>query len=183
MSGPRAGFTWAPSTSRPLLTTGVRSGANLLTPVTSLFSHVPTATAAPVTATSGKGWLRLPFRHCRHYGDPVFAPTGPRRFGSPVEAPHAASCGSVVVARRCRPLTPERPRGPGTPPRIPCAHASGGLPPRSAAQRMAPSVTVDGLRRQIPDLPGDEGSGASATRPVAVRRVTAKSCHGPGRRS
>ena len=79
----------------PLLTTGVRSGANLLTPVTSLFSDVPTATAASVTATTRNGWLRLTFRHCRHYGDPVSAPTGPRRFGSLVEAPRASS---VVVA-------------------------------------------------------------------------------------
>ena len=57
--------TWAPSTSRPLLARSVTTGANLLTPVTSLFSHVPTARAARVRATSRNGWRRLPFRHCR----------------------------------------------------------------------------------------------------------------------
>ena len=65
MAGPRAGSP-VPVDIEPLLTTGVRSGANLLTPVTSLFSDVPTATAAPVRATSRNGCLRLTFRHCRH---------------------------------------------------------------------------------------------------------------------
>ena len=71
--------TWAPSTSRPILARGVTTGANLLTPVTSHFSHVPAPTAAPARTTHGNGCLRLTFRHCRHCGDPVFAPTGPRQ--------------------------------------------------------------------------------------------------------
>ena len=69
----------SPLTSGPLLAKTVTTGANLLTPVTSHFSHVPAPTAAPARTTHGNGWLRLTFRHCRHCGDPGFAPTGPRQ--------------------------------------------------------------------------------------------------------
>ena len=105
------------------------------------FSDVPTATAAPVRATSRNGWLWLTFRHCRHNGDPVFAPTGPRRFGSLVEVAHASSCGSVVVARRCRPLVPEHtPSAREHLPRITFAHALRRASTKVGCQRIAPSV-------------------------------------------
>ena len=55
MAGPRTGSPGPRSPSRPLLAKGVTSSANLLTPLTSLFSDVPTATAAPVRATSCNG--------------------------------------------------------------------------------------------------------------------------------
>ena len=46
--------TWALSTSRPILARGVTAGANLLTPVTPLFSNALTSTASART-TSGNG--------------------------------------------------------------------------------------------------------------------------------
>ena len=57
-----------------------------------------------------------------------------------------------------------------TSPGFPSHTPSGAFPPRSAAQRVAPSVRAEGFRRQSPDLPVHDLSGASATRPVAVRR-------------
>ena len=126
----------------------------------------------------------LSFRHCRHCGDPGFAPTGPRRYWS---CSRSGSSPLLRVRGSSQALqatdTGTYPRPENNLPGFPLHTSAGELPPWSAAQCMAQSISVTGFRRQSPDLPGDAGIGASATRPVAVRRVTAKSRHSPGRRS
>ena len=134
--------TWAPSTSRPILARGVTTGANLLTPVIPLNGGASQDYArqwlAPVDLPSLPALRRPVFR-----SDPSKAVSVLY-----VEASHALSSRSVMLARMCRPLTPERPLGPGTPPPDPPSHTSaGGLPLRSAAQRMALSVRADGFGR------------------------------------
>ena len=89
--------TWAPSTSRPILAKGLTTGANLLTPVTPPFLQCPHLNGgAAVDLRSLPGLRRPDFRSDRSKAVSVLY----------VEAPHALTRRSVVVARICRPLTP-----------------------------------------------------------------------------
>ena len=102
----------APLTSRPLLARVVTTRANLLTPVTPFLpcpnhnggagqGYVP-QWLVPVDPPSLQALRRPGFRS--HRSTAVWLSS------------RSASCGSVVVARRCRPLTPDRPLCPGAPP-------------------------------------------------------------------
>ena len=85
---------------------------------------------------TGKGHARqwLTLRHCRHYGDPVSAPTSPRRSWS---CSRNASSPLLRVRGGSQALqatdTGTSPQSVNTSPGFPSQTPSGGLPPRSAA--------------------------------------------------
>ena len=139
---------------------------------------------------TGKGYIRqwlapVDLPSLPGLNDPVFAPTGPQRVGPVAEAPHALTSRSVVVARPRRPLTPEHLLGPGTPPpdsprtHPPAGFHHGRLPSAWRHQSGQPGSA---------DKPRPTGRcrNRRVCNPSGCREatnVTAKSCHGPGRRS
>ena len=119
-----------------------------------------TAMAAPVDLPSLQALRRPGFRYDRSMAGLAWSRS--------VACPHPQISGGSqdVQTTDTRPSPLSGNTSPGFP-----SHASScGLPPRSAAQRMAPSARADGFRRQTSALPDNAGICAPATRPAALRR-------------